>query len=369
MKKVLFFINTLGGGGAERVLVNLVNNLDRSKFDITVKTLFDVGVNRNYLNSNVKYESIFKWVFRGNSQILKLLPPSLLFSIMIKNEYDIIVAYLQGVPTRIVGGYSGKDTRLIAWLHSDMRKFPMKSCFWSDRELLTCLEQYDAIVGVSKTVIDSFSEVTGIRNKLYVKYNINDVKNIQSSSEEPVEEGIFQKNQVNVCTVGRLVREKGFDRLLRVHKRLIDSGHMHTLYIFGDGAGDSALREFIVENNIQDTVHLMGFKKNPYKYMKQCDLFVCSSRYEGLSTAVSEAIILGLPVVTTRCSGMTEILGENNEYGLIVENDEASLHEGMLTLLKDKKLLEYYREKSNERKSFFSIEKTVREVEELLEGV
>lgn len=369
MKKVLFLINTLGGGGAEKVLVNLVNNLNKDKYDITVKTLFDVGINRQLLSSNIKYDYVFKRVFRGNSHFLKLFPAKILYSLIIKDNFDIVIAYMHGVPTRIISGCNNVKTKSIAWLHTDIRNSSLQACFWNNNELVKSMSKFNKIVGVSKTVIQSFSEVTGIQDNLLVKYNTNDIEQILKDSEEPVEERLFTSNRPKLCTVGRLVNVKGYDRLLKVHKRLIDTGVEHDLFIFGDGEEKSLLDRYIKEHNLNNTVHLMGFHKNPYKFIKKCDLFVCSSRAEGLSTAVSEAAILGLPVITTMCSGMTEILGENNEYGLIVDNSEESLFQGILQLLKDRSLLNLYREKAKERKSFFSIEQTVKEVETLLDGV
>jgi glycosyltransferase involved in cell wall biosynthesis len=369
VKKVLFLINTLGGGGAERVLVNLVNNLDKTKYDITVKTLFDVGVNRNYLNSDIKYKFVFKRMIRGNSKLFKLFPAKALYKKVVNEDYDIVVAYMHGIPSRIIGGCADPKVKLISWLHVDMSKSSLRSCYWTKKELIDCFNKFAAIVGVSRTVVESFSKMTGMKENLYVKYNTNDVDKIIKLSKEAIEDVVFKDNKIKVCTLGRLVYQKGYDRLLRVHKRLIDNGYDYDLYIFGDGEEERPIKKFIEENNLSDSVHLMGFKSNPYKYMKEFDFFVCSSRYEGLSTAVSEALILGLPVVTTDCSGMTEVLGENNEFGLIVNNEEENLYLGMEQFLKDSNLVKFYKQKAIERSSFFSVKSTVNAVEELLNEV
>ena len=100
--------------------------------------------------------------------------------------------------------------------------------------------------------------------------------------------------------------------------------------------------------------------------MKNCDLYVCSSRSEGFSTSVTESLIVGTPVVTTLCSGMKEMLGENNEYGIVTENDEDALYEGIKKMLTTEGLLEYYSEKALERGKKFSTEKTVKAVENML---
>ena len=100
--------------------------------------------------------------------------------------------------------------------------------------------------------------------------------------------------------------------------------------------------------------------------MSKCDLFVCSSYKEGFSTATTEALIVGIPVMVTECSGMKEMLGENNEYGVVIENSEQGIYDGIKYFLEDKELLNIYKEKSIERGKFFSKEKTVKEVEKML---
>lgn len=123
------------------------------------------------------------------------------------------------------------------------------------------------------------------------------------------------------------------------------------------------------DNKLEDTYHLIGFRDNPYKYVAKCDLFVCSSYREGFSTAVTESLVVGTPVVSTLCSGAQELLGYNNEYGLIVENSEEGIYKGLKKLLEDKELLEYYKKKAAERGSFFSKEKTVAAVEKMLDEI
>ena len=117
MIKVLFFIHDLMHGGAEKVLVNLVNNMDKKKFDITVLCLFDEGVNKKYLNDDIHYKYVFKNTFRGNTIFLKLFSPKTLYKKMIKDEYDIVISYLEGSCTRIIAG-ADNDLKKIAWVHA-----------------------------------------------------------------------------------------------------------------------------------------------------------------------------------------------------------------------------------------------------------
>ena len=110
----------------------------------------------------------------------------------------------------------------------------------------------------------------------------------------------------------------------------------------------------------------LGYDTNPYKYVAKCDLFLCASFAEGFSTAATEALIVGTPVCTVEVSGMKEMLGEHNEYGLVTENDENALYEGIKKLLDDPALLNHYKKQAAIRGRDFSTEETVRAVEEML---
>ena len=125
------------------------------------------------------------------------------------------------------------------------------------------------------------------------------------------------------------------------------------------------LRAYAAENGMEDSFTLLGYQTNPYKYVSKCDLFVCSSHSEGFSTAATEALIVGTPVCTTNVSGMREMLGENNEWGIVTDNDEEALYQGIKRLLDDPALLAHYKEKAAERGRTFSTENTVRAVEEI----
>ena len=124
--------------------------------------------------------------------------------------------------------------------------------------------------------------------------------------------------------------------------------------------------QFSVENRLDDRVTMLGYQTNPYKYVEKCDLFVCSSYSEGFSTAATEALIVGTPVVTTLVSGMKEMLGENNEYGLVTENSEDALYQGIKFFLDNPNLLKQYKKQAEIRGKMFSTANTVQAVEDML---
>lgn len=366
MKKILFMIPDLAGGGAEKVLVNLVNNMDREKFDITVKTLFDVGVNRDKLLPHIKREYCIKKQFRGNSKFFELFKPETLFKKFIKEHYDIIVSYLEGPTARIVSGCTDKDTKLVSWIHVEQHtKGALSSSFRSFKEAYKCYDRFDNTICVSEFVKSDFTNILNFKKPIEVLYNTNETDEIISLSKEKVTDYDFN-DEITIIGIGTLKKTKGFDKLARIHKRLLDEGIKHNVIILGRGPEEQALCSLIKELDIEDSFKLLGYNTNPYKYTKNSDLFVCASISEGFSTAATESLIVGTPVCTVDVSGMKEMLGENNEYGIVTENDEDALYEGIKKMLTTEGLLEYYSEKALERGKKFSTEKTVKAVENML---
>ena len=356
MTKVLFLIPNLAHGGAEKVLVNLANNMDKTKFDVTVQTLFDVGG--------------FKRMPRGNTYVMKLFSPEKLYKYFIRDNYDIIVSYLEGPTARIVSGCTNPNTKLVSWIHIEQHTKELASkSFRSYKEALDCYSKFDRTVCVSDTVKDDFESIFDTKKPVEVLYNTNESEKIKKLSDEKVDDVNFSKDIINIISVAKIVPSKGYDRLMKIHKKLIEKNIKNHIYILGIGEEKEKYEKYLAENNLTDTFTFLGYRDNPYKYVKKADLYVCSSRREGFSTAVTEALIVGTPVVSTNCSGAYELLGENNEYGIVTENNEDALYEGIKKMLTTPDLLEAYAAKAKERGKAFSTEKTVKAVEEMLESL
>lgn len=367
MKSVLFLIRDLGHGGAEKVLVNLVNHMDREKFDITVMTLFDEGVNRQFLAPHIKYKTCFKKSIPGNSHIMKLLSPSVLHKLLIKEAYDIEIAYLEGPSARIISGCTNKNTKLISWIHCTQDNEKKISVGYRNfNEAVECYSNFDKTIFVSKSTENAFKTlISNVESD--VIYNTNDSETIIKLASKETEI-LFDKSKINIISTGRIIPVKGFDRLARVHAKLISDDYPVHTYIVGEGSESHKfeIEKIIKDNRISDSFTFLGYQTNPYKYVAKADLFVCSSLSEGFSTAATEALIVGTPVCTVEVSGMKELLGENNEYGIVTKNNEEALYEGIKSLLDSPELLAHYKEKAKERGKFFSTEKTVKAVEDML---
>lgn len=370
MIKLLFLIHDLGHGGAEKVLVNLVNNLDRSKFDITVIALFGGGVNEKFLKKDVHYRTIFSCAIPGNSRLMKMLTAEQLHRIFIKDKYDIEISYLEGPSARIISGCSDPSTKLICWIHVEQHtRQTAAKAFRSYAESERCYQKFDKIVCVSQSVKEDFLQLYPSLTKADVLYNTNETDTILQQKDEPIAEGVFQSGEYRLCGVGKIMPVKGFDKLARIHKRLIEDGIKVHTYVLGTGPEKENIELFLKENDLEDSFSFLGYQTNPYKYVSRCDVFVCASVAEGFSTAATEALIVGTPVVTTPVAGMHEMLGGDNEYGIVCEMSEDSLYQNIRRLLTDPALLQYYKAQAGVRGKCFSKENTVKAVERYLENL
>lgn len=368
-KRILFIIPNLKHGGAEKVLVNLANNLDRDKYDITVHTLFDVGVHKKNLMPHITYHYFFPKEFRANSYLFKCFSPKFWWKCMVKEEYDIAISYLEGPTTRILSGCPNPNTKLVAWLHIELTTPQLAAQgFRSLLEAKKAYEKFDRIIAVSQNVKQCFIENLQVQHTIEVLYNTNETEQIQYKALIPVQDNCFTTGDIpTVISVAKLMQTKGYDRLIEVHKKLLKEGLNHRIYILGIGEEQSYLEKKIKEYQLEESFILLGFHDNPYQYVANADLYVCSSRREGFSTAVTEALIVGTPVVSTECSGARELLGENNEYGIVVENSTEGIYQGMKRMLSDTALLAHYKEQAKMRGASFSRENTVNAVEQMFD--
>lgn len=365
--KVLFFIESLAGGGAEKILYTIANHLNKEKFDITISTVTTNGIYAEQISKYAKYEPLIK---TRNQILYKILYHLIYYYLPLKMVYhfffpkgnDVEIAFCEGFATKLLSFSPNK--KKIAWVHIDILLNPWTQdlVYSSVDEEKRIYQKYNRVICVSKTVEESVKVKFGIDADTI--YNPIDSDEIISKSKK-----IFllpTKNRIRFVTVGRLVEQKGYDRLLKVVKLLKNEDYNFELWILGDGSEKKSLMEYIDENNLNDCVKVWGFTPNPYPYIVASDVFVCSSRSEGYSTAVTEAIILGLPIITTLCSGMKELLGDNNEYGIIVENEDLTLLEPLRQVISNPDYLKELALKAQKRSGDFKIASLIKPIEELL---
>lgn len=366
MIKILFFMDTLSGGGAEKVLQTLVNNMDQQKFAITVHTLNQADPT-GWLAPGIRYRAVnrcktawgrklFSWWLRLCAELKWLYP------LYIKDDYDIEVAYLECGPTKILAGSTNKKALKLAWVHCDLEK--KEGIADQAVRLKRYYRAYDKVVCVSENVKDSFARLFGGTPETVVLHNVIDETEILEKAgvlEVPKTAGAA------LVAVGRLTNQKGFDRLLEACAQLKRDGYVFRLRILGEGPERENLEEQIRREKLEDCVELLGFQSNPYPYLKASNLVICSSRYEGLSTVITEALILEKPVVTTSCTGMEELLGDS-EYGLITGDSAEGIYTGIRRMLSEPGLLERYAQAAAKRGKDFSKEMVLTETERFFQS-
>ena len=194
----------------------------------------------------------------------------------------------------------------------------------------------DEQVAVSKVAAASYQEVFELSKPVKVIHNIIQEDLIKQKYNVVIDETrstFFKQEALTFISVGRLVDQKGYDRLLEIHHRLIQEGLLHHIMIIGGGEDEAVLKQKIKAYQVEETFKLIGYRENPFPYFKLADCFLLPSRYEGLPTVVFESLLCLTPVLATKVAGIEEQL-KNNEYGIVVDNNENSFYEGMKDLIK-----------------------------------
>ena len=376
MKKVLFVVHALRIGGVGTVLTNIVNGLAERGYDITVvSTSNDVSA-ANSLLPQIK----LKYKDEPNFGLLKKIPyirnfyesgmwsrrqsPKKLYRYFVgtKEKYDVEIAFFFGRPLKALCGSTNCNSKKVYWVHTDYTASKGYLAGFTDKNQAISANKYaDEIICVADTVRDSYEKVIGRKENVKTIYNLCDITKIASLSNQQTD---ANHNKFTFITVGRLSEEKGVMRLIKAVKTLQNKGCLFDLWIIGDGPEKEALETFICKNNLKN-VYLFGKQSNPYSYMKKADCYVCPSYFEGFSLVLEEAVVLGLPTVTTMVSGAKELFGDN-EFGMIVNNTEEGIEEGMEKMLRDKACYENYKKAVQKRSVFFNPKKILDEIESVL---
>lgn len=370
--KVLFLVESLAGGGAEKILSGLVRGLDREKFDVTVCTVVDCGPYRDEVRKSVRYRSMVGgggWLYRLKyALVYRLLPARWIYKWWIAGDHDVEVAFTEGLPTRLLAAAPAGKARRIAWVHVDLEARP-----WTQGVVFRSLEEekraygrFRTVVHVSETVREAFERRFGSHPGSVVLNNPVDQDEVRARAAAMEE--VPMKRQFRILSVGRLEEQKGFDRLIGALARLKERGWPAELVILGEGRLRKDMERQAETLGVAESVLMPGFRSNPYPWMATADLFVCSSRSEGMSTVVTEALVLGIPVLAVECSGIREQLGMG-KFGRVVDNEDKALASALEDFVSGRESCAEWREKAALGGREVVYERAVRKVEQLLEGM
>lgn len=341
MKKIVFGITGLTIGGAERVLVDVVNKL-KMDYDITIFTLYGKGAFKNDLDKGIKQIKLYENSYEELSAFQKkLIPLKVLFggkSIYkkyIDGNFDTEIAFLEGPITRIFS--FGKKNNKIVWIHNDISRvfgngIKAKLKLFLDKMVY---KKYDKLIFVSKDNKNEFNKlfnIKGIAKKEEVIYNYIDKDKIIEKSNKRIAQEYIKINSPSILTVARLVEQKAIDRLINVHKKLIDDGINHNIYVIGDGPEKEKLLKQIKDLNVENTFILMGKKENPYPYVKKADYFALLSYFEGYGMVIDEAKILNKNIIITNTAATEAV--QDYLAKIILDNTEDAIYDGLKQILK-----------------------------------
>lgn len=341
MKKLLFGITSLTIGGAERVLVDLANELCE-KYEITIFTIYPNGEFEKNLSPKIKLKSLYNMQYKELSKLQKILIPlqvwlqqRSIYKKYIKNDYDVEIAFLEGAITRIFST-KNEETTKIAWIHNDISRvfgdnIKSKIKKFVDKKIYS---KFDKLIFVSKDNMEKFEEVYNNTVPKEVIYNYVNSDNVISKAQEALDVE-FDNNTINFVTVARLVEQKALDRLIKVHSKLIKEGFKNNFYIIGEGPERDKLEKMIIENQVQETFKLLGKRENPYPYMKNADYFCLLSHFEGYPMVVEEAKILNKQILITDTAAREVVRDYENSQ--IFENSEEGIYNGLKDIIKNGK--------------------------------
>lgn len=366
MKRLSVFIYSMAGGGAERVVSNLLTRLvERYEIHLILmndRIYYEIpnDVKIHYIEKSAPFENgikkLLKLPFLGYKykKICENLNIDIHFVWMNRPCYAAGFARMFGLKGTMIFNECSTPTVLYKKrnLKSLISKFLLKKLY----------PKADLIMPNSLGNLYDLRDNFDIQEKnMWVLYNAIDVKKIQALGKEKIE---FDKPFF--LSVGRLDSGKNHELLIRAYANLKNNDK--DLIILGEGVLKEHLGNLIQDLNLKDRVHLLGFEKNPFKYMSKCYAFVFVSKFEGFSNALIEALACEKCVISSdHKSGARELLGDN-EWGILVEVDNLDdTTKAMQKTLDDINLIDYYEKKAKIRANFFDKDKISKELIDKIE--
>ncbi len=361
-------------GGAEKVLLDILHNMDYSIYAVDLLLYTKDGENLKNIPSNVNV----KWVFEPHPRTIwhrikgKFLNTTGLIDSVERLRtrkavgtaiYDAIISFCQGPGHKLHTFLKDKSSNHISWIHNDLSKENWGKLFFGNdmRRQEQAYGFMNTIVHVSQGVKDSFNSTFKIPEAVCqrVIFNIVNVDDIRKKSK--IDLGLKKPEEFLFINSGRLVSQKKQIRLVEAAAILKKRQKAFQIWILGEGPLRKQLEDKIKEYGLEEYVKLQGAVSNPYPYIALSDSFVLSSSQEGFSIVVCEAFTLGKPVISTKVVGPTELL-DNSKYGLLVDEDITTIADAMQRMMESEILQKQYAEASFERSKIFDVKNAMNEI-------
>lgn len=347
MKKICVVFNHFQiQDGIARAAIGMANELVQEKdVEITLRPLFKCDQKmKSRLLPGVKLEPFFGFYFQGFAKLVDLIPDRLLYKLVFRKKYDVEIGYCMTLPIKIVGA-STRDCVHYAWMHGYDNGLTLRSYY----------EKMDKVICVSRCAADQFAMETNRMIPVDYCYNLVNDEVVTLMGNEPID--FSRTEDVTFACVGRHEPGKGYMRMVECVSRLKREGYRLKLWLIGDGPQHADLKRRAAELDAEDDVVFLGEQRNPHAYTAKADVFVCPSFSEGYSTACTEAIMLGVPVLTTDVGGAREII-EDAQSGMVVGMEDEDIYRGMKQILDHPEMVPEWKKTLSHTKNIFS--RTVR---------
>ena len=363
-KKILFIHETLHGGGAEKVFVDLIRRFDRQKYDVSLLLIKGMGVHMSSLPSWLRTLALYKaktslvhkvrWHFRRSRDIMLKRD---LNRILKDERFDTIVSFLEGPAMKSHYFIMERAKRNVSWVHVNLEvNHWTRYMFRNTAEEAALYSKMDEIAFVSHGALDAFVHKFGVDRPMRVIPNVIDTETIRKRAEEEV----IPTSKFTIINVGRLASQKRQDRLIRTAKVLKTMGLDFEVWILGTGPMEQELKSLVKKEGVANEVKFLGFQTNPYPYIKAADMFLLTSDTEGWPTVICEALSLGCPVVSTRVTGSEELLGTG--AGILTSKDPETIGKTVYDLASSPELLAQYAAMAAKRGREFNPEEVLKQV-------
>lgn len=371
-KKILFLMGQLNAGGAERVLIDILRHFDYSRYEVELCCIIKGGLLIDEIPEQVKVFSVwndytfgYKFLYHLSNYTGFDAPLRWKLRHAISGKYDAVISFLEGMPLKLHAILNPKALN-ISWVHCDLYDDPYETLQFRDKkEEIKAYNRMDKIVCVSNNAKEAFHRrFPTVTTPVEVIYNpVDKEKIIKMANEEQVDYDNF-----TVVCVGRLCDQKRYERVVYFAHRMKAKGYGDIrVRIIGDGEMRTDLEDRIKRYEVDDMVELAGYTRNPFPQIKAADVFMLTSEAEGFSLALCEAMCLGVPVVSTRTAGPSEIIGKDNRYGVLCGSDDVSLYIAVSDLINNPDMLTHYSKMSLKRAEMMNVTDTIKQIETLLE--
>ncbi|MCM1163106.1 MAG: glycosyltransferase [Muribaculaceae bacterium] len=368
-KKLLIIHESMSGGGAERVLSTILGRLDRERYDITLLLIYAEGVFMESLPADIKVLGIFGHHAAPATRLINHFAP-------LRNRYreararrllggehfDVAVSFMEGPTAKLHSQLMDLAQTNVTWVHNNLQDARWYDMWFTPADEARFYARVDRIAFVSEGNREIFSRMFPTDASLHVLLNPVDSASITAQTAGSDEEE--RPDVFTIVNMGRLVKQKRQDRLVRAAELLKRRGYDFRIEIYGLGPLEQQLKEQVAQAGLTDMVEFKGFVSNPYARIKRSHLFCLTSEAEGFGMVVAEALVVGTPVVSTAVNGVTDMLAHGG--GILTGHSAEEIAAALASVMDSPDLLSQLRAQTHRAARQFDVDAVISRVSDFI---